>query len=410
MQTNRRTSALLAAGVLSFAAVAQAEEKANPLLTALTSTTISGYVDTSAQWNFGTGNANNPGYSFGGPSKADGFNLNVVQLSIAKPLDESEWAAGYTVDLWFGPDANTLGSQSINGSRGQLMDPDGTPDTGDEYFSAPGADFAIRQAYVALRTPIGNGIDWKVGVFDTVIGYEVLASPNNPNFTRSWGFTIEPTTHTGVLGAYKVNDVIALTAGVADTVGPVINERAHGPNLTLASPKAESYKTYLGSIALTAPASWGWAAGSTLAGGVVNGFSSSLGDNQTSWFVSTTLATPVTGLKIGGAFDYLDLHNQPAGNGDNLWVAGLYASYQATDKLSFHGRGEYFVTDGGADPDTKIWGATLTAQYDLWKNVVSRLECRWDHSASGDLFGENSSGDADSKDAVMLAANIIYKF
>ena len=31
---------------------------------------------------------------------------------------------------------------------------------------------AIRQAYMTLRTPVGNGIDWKVGVWDTIIGYE----------------------------------------------------------------------------------------------------------------------------------------------------------------------------------------------------------------------------------------------
>lgn len=382
MHTNRRTTALLAAGVLSFAAVAQAEENSTSLSTALTSTTISGYVDTSAQWNFGTGNANNPGYSFGGPGKADGFNLNVVQLSLSKPLDESEWAAGYTVDLWFGPDANTLGSQSTG---------------------APGSDLAIRQAYVALRTPIGNGIDWKVGVFDTVIGYEVLASPNNPNFTRSWGFTIEPSTHTGIHAGYKVNDSISIMACVADTFGPTINGRANPP-------KAESYKTYMGAIALTAPESWGWAKGSTLSAGVVNGLNSSLGDNQTSWYVGTSLNTPVTGLKFGVAFDYADFHNRPTGVGDNQWVLGGYASYQATDKLSFHGRGEYFFTDGGAGSDTKIWEITATIQYDLWKNVLSRLEFRWDHSDSGDLFGENSSGSADSKDACMLAANIVYKF
>jgi len=36
-------------------------------------------------------------------------------------------------------------------------------------------------------------IDWKVGVFDTIIGMKVDLG-NNPNFTRSYGFNIEPTT------------------------------------------------------------------------------------------------------------------------------------------------------------------------------------------------------------------------
>src|SRR5690348_10743012 len=229
MKLEKWTVALAAAGVVSLASIGNAEEQASSVLTALSSTTLSGYVDTSAQWNVGTGNANNPNYSLGGASKADGFNLNVVQLSLDKPLDESEWAAGYHVDLWMGPDANRLASQSINA--------DGA------------ADFAIRQAYVNLRMPVGNGLDWKIGVFDTVIGYESLSSPNNPNYTRSYGFSIEPTTHTGILATYKVNDMINISAGVANTVSPTINERAHQPNLT-GTTEAESYKTYMGAVAL----------------------------------------------------------------------------------------------------------------------------------------------------------------
>src|SRR5512133_4027509 len=123
MKFDKWTVALAAVGVVSFASAAKAEEKASSVMTALASTTLSGYVDTSAQWNFGTGNANNPPYRFGGASKADGFNLNVVQLRLEKPLDEAEWAAGYRVDLWAGPDANVLGTQSFfGGSRAASRD------------------------------------------------------------------------------------------------------------------------------------------------------------------------------------------------------------------------------------------------------------------------------------------------
>src|SRR5262249_57047199 len=101
------------AGVVSLPAVIQAEEKPSSLLTALSATTISGYVDTSAQWNMNTGNANVPNYAFGGPGKADGFNLNVVKLSIEKPVDSADaWGSGYKVDLLFGPDANAFATQS----------------------------------------------------------------------------------------------------------------------------------------------------------------------------------------------------------------------------------------------------------------------------------------------------------
>jgi hypothetical protein len=376
-----------------------------PLLTSLSPTTISGYVDTSAHWNFGTGNANLPPYKFNNLNKADGFNLNVVQLSIAKALDESEWAAGYKVDLWIGPDANVLGTVS-------------------EPYGYNDGDFAIRQAYVALRTPVGNGIDWKVGVFDSIIGYESVEAGNNPNYTRSYGHTIEPQTHTGVLATYRFNENISAAAGVANTMGPTINDRAFDRYNYGSDAKAESYKTYMGSIALTAPENWGALSGSTLYGGVVNGFSGQGEENATSWYAGGTIATPVTGLKFGAAFDYLDVHNCDT----SAWSVAGYASYQATEKLSLHVRGEYveakdfyygdYYDDGYYGyGDGKIFAVTATVQYDLWQNVISRLEFRWDHSASGDLmFGgqdyyyEGYYGYPDRKNAYMLAANIIYKF
>src|SRR5215831_8734933 len=128
MKFNKWTVGLAAVGLVSLTSAARADEKASVMQTALTGTSLSGYVDTSAQWNFGTGNVNLPPYKFGGPGKADGFNLNVVQLRIEKPLDEAEWAAGYRVDLWAGPDADTLATQST--------------------LATGSSDFAVRQAYV----------------------------------------------------------------------------------------------------------------------------------------------------------------------------------------------------------------------------------------------------------------------
>src|SRR5205823_15057650 len=137
----------------------------SPVLTALASTTVSGYVSTSMEWNPGTGNAFVPGFAFN-PGKQDGFNLDVVRLTIERPLDEGQWAAGYKVDLWFGPDANFLASSSSGIAT---------------------SDFGIRQAYVTLRTPVGNGLDFKLGTWNTIIGYESYDAGSNPNYTRSYG-------------------------------------------------------------------------------------------------------------------------------------------------------------------------------------------------------------------------------
>jgi hypothetical protein len=419
MKYNKWTVALAALGVVSFASAAKAEEKASPVMTALSSTTISGYVDTSAEWNPGTGNGNLPPYKFNGPNKADGFNLDVVQLRIDKPLDEQDWAAGYRADFWFGPDANTLGTQSIFGGL-----------NGNPHQQANTSDFGIRQAYVALRAPVGTGLDFKMGVFDSIIGYESIESGNNPNFTRSYGHSIEPQTETGLLASYRFCDFFSASVGVADTFGPTINDRAFAPvnNLT---PEAESYKTYMGSVALTAPDSMGFLAGSTLYAGVVNGFDDVSPQSPiatlalttkpitvTSYYVGATVATPVTGLRAGASFDYLDIHPL---NNDTYSFAG-YLSYQATEKLSFHARAEYFkdkLADlpGGATTGllfgtkAEVLALTGTVQYDLWKNVISRFEVRWDHSLLGnDIFGGETAGTPNSENAWLLAVNVIYKF
>jgi hypothetical protein len=391
MNYNAWTLALAGAGLISLPALARAEEKPGALLTGLASTTVSGYVDTSAQWNFGTGNANTPPYSFGGAGKADGFNLNVVKLAIERPIEPKEaWAAGYKVDLLFGPDANALATQSSGSTI---------------------TDFAVRQAYVALHAPVGNGLDFKIGVWDTIIGYEVTDAASNPNFTRSYGYTIEPPAHTGIQAAYQFSEAVSAIVGVANTFGPKINERAFPP-------QAESYKTYLGSVTLTAPKSWGFLAGATLTGCVINGFNSGAGADQTSWYVGGTVNTPLKGLKIGAAYDYAGVSHQALSGATYANAVALYAVYQATEKLSLNARAEYAssgVLTGAGAPllgATRVFATTTTVQYDLWKNVLSRVEFRWDHAASGQpAYGGVTLGDAPTKkNSYILLANVVYKF
>ena len=393
MKVNKWTIGLAAAGLVSLPSGAQSEEKASPLMTALSSTTLGGYVSSSVWWVPGTGNANLPTFAYGGPAKADGFNLDVVKLSIERPLDEGQWSAGYKADVLFGPDANALNTGSVGASV---------------------QDFAIKQAYVALRAPAGNGLDLKLGVWDTIIGYETFDSGNNPNYTRSYGYTIEPTTHTGLLATYQLSEMLGIAAGMANTFGPTINGRAHPPT----GNHAESYKTYMGSIAFTAPESLGFMQGSTLYAGVINGFDSALADDRTHWYLGGTVATPVTGLKLGASVDYTtaDLDDTNPGGPAHPYVGAYaaYLSFAASEKLSFHARGEYANADAAVAQvlgTTKVFALTGTVQYDLWKNVLSRLEARWDHSASGDeAYGGSVVGAPTKKNNFIFAANLVYKF
>jgi hypothetical protein len=395
-------------------------------MTALSSTTLSGYVDTSAQWNVGTGNHYLPNIPLTGPTKADGFNLNLVRLVLEKPVDQAEaWGAGYKVDLVAGPDANVLNTLSTSSAV--------------QSVGGNNSDFAVKQAYVDLRAPLGNGLDAKVGVFDTITGYEVFTSPDNPNFTRSYGWGFEPTTHTGILLGYQFNDMISANAGVANTFGPTINGKPWYPGYA----RAESYKAYMGSVTFSMPTNWGTIGGSTISGAIINGFNSSepatdgtfTVADQTSYYVGGTFNTPVTGLKVGVAYDYEGVSKQPLTGQKSAYAeaASLYLSYQATEKLTLNTRGEYAWASHGnpvfiattpgvpapATIPTAVFAITETVQYDLWKNVLARVEFRWDHAASSqkltpgaddDVYGGSDTSTSLRDDSFILLANFVYKF
>ena len=376
----------MGAGLVSLPSLASAEEHPNSVLTALSPTTISGFVSTSMEWNPGTGNQNLPLYTpNGAPSgaKADGFNLDVVALTLNKPVGEGEWGAGYSATLLFGPDA--IG---FNNSAGTV----------------PG-DFSLADTYVVLRAPVGNGLDFKIGTFAAPIGYEVYQTGSNPNFTRCYGYEIEPFQLTGVQMAYQFSQVVSANAGVANTWSAGVNSRA---------PNAESYKTYLGSVTLTAPESMGFLAGSTLSGGIVNGYNVPASAVETSFYAGGTIKTPLKGLSVGLAFDYECIGANQLGGVMNdsgyQYAAAIYLLYQATEKLSFNGRADYlsqstYLATTGLPAESLA--LTGTIQYDLWKNVMTRAEFRWDHALNGsDPWGPLPSLDNE----FVLALNIIYKF
>jgi len=412
MKFNKWTIGLAAVGVVSLASAARADERMSQFQTALSNTTISGYVSSSFNWAISPGDyQHSPAgfipyqgtYARGSAAKENGFNLDVVKLSIAKPQDESQYASGYQIDLLFGPDAYGY---------------DRLTDTYD--------GFAIQQAYIALRTPIGNGIDWKVGVFNSPIGYESFDAGNDPNYTRSWGYAIEPTTFTGVLGTYKINDQWAVSAGIANTANGIMNGRAGDNGF-----HKDWNKTLMATLSYTAPASWGSMAGSTLDAGVIYGFGGTdrffpyhANGNQVNYYGGATLNTAWKPLKLGVALDYV--HNLNGGENfttyyteADVFAAGVYGTYKATDKLNLNARVEYVKGElntevhGGGSSSSTVDGLSVTGtvDYAMWANVISRLELRWDHLGKNfSPLGFNDEISPLKEDSVGFYANIIYKF
>jgi len=275
-----------------------------------------------------------------------------------------------------------------------------------------------------VRTPVGNGIDWKVGIQDDIIGYEGNTDGANPNYSRSIGYYTEPTTLLGVIGSYKIVDAVTIQAGLVDATSSLLARYGYDGYNSLTGTgtlTASSDKTGAAAIAFTAPDSWGWAKGATLnLGALVNVDKG----GQYNYYAGLTVPTPLSALKVGAAFDLISVNNEGVNlnnssvnsKTDSGWVGGLYAAFQATDKLSFNLRGEYFDLEGSdtyippSSSSTLTNGkgeeVTATIQYNLWANVISRAEFRWDHVDSGKAFANNNA----NADSFLLAANLIYTF
>ena len=404
---------------------------------------LSGYVDTSYTYqfagkaSFGQRTIREGGNNSLFPStEAQGrafdvdnndFNINAFKLALEKALpDENTWAAGFRADLMFGEDAQILGGGS-----------NATFDDASYLF--------LEQAYVQFRVPVGNGLDFKFGKFVTLLGYEVIESPANLNFSRSFLFqNAIPLTHTGFLMSYAFNDIIDMQLGL-------VNGWNNSDTGTGAFAIQGFGKAVTGQIAVHAPGgnatianSFIYSAdGEPLAG---NGFT----ENQDvfTWDIWGQWAPRFANDKLLLAFNadlgfadhaQLDSFFGPARQNSDTWYGvALYAKYQFTPMFSLAGRGEYFRDNGGlkafgtpggaaiapgsvvSTSNLETWSWTVTASFDIWENLLLRLEYRYDLFNEGDYTPITSSnselddlslfGLQENNDQHQIALNLVYTF
>ena len=357
IKTHKWTLALAAAGVVSIPSLAQAQEAAAGADALAASTTLSGYVSTSytfdAESSSGGTGGNGTDIMKANSGKDDGFALDVVSLTLASAQGAGEYATGYTVQLWAGPDDQ------------------GTASTGTEEA------IELVQANIDLRVPVGNGLDLKVGQFGTVVGYEVYDYNSNAFFQRGLGFAVEPTHHTGVLASYQVSDNLSVSLGaVNDTASPVTNNNAD-----------DGSASYLTTLSYTVGDNAGMLSGTTLYYGGVHGAGT---DNVATHFVSVGLPVPVEGLSLDFAADWVDA----AADADDE-IYQVYAGYTLSDKATLNARYEFGTSDSNSL--TGLESVAVGVTYDLWANVISRVE--WMSTSADNV-----------KDDDTLALNLVYSF
>lgn len=342
-------------------------EEKYPVLAAFKDVQLHGFIDTGINYNFNNPDSRSNSDLRVFDRKANSFTLNMVEISLEKELKDS---FGYRLDLNFGKDANITAPA----------------DTG------AGDEFDIQEAFITLRAPVGEGMDFKFGKFVTLLGAEVIESPLNYNYSRSFLFGLAiPFTHTGVLGSYSFNDKFSLSAGIVNG-WDVIEDNNNA-------------KTFLGNITISPYDSFSL--------GVNGVYGAEQDDNDSSkrgvLDVVATL-TPINDVTLVLNYDYGREEDAGGGGQDAKWtgLAG-YIHYDVSDTTGLTLRSEFFDDEDGVRTGTaqELWEITLTAEFKLYEGVMARLEYRHDES-NQKPFIDGSGLATDNQDTI--AFELVYTF
>jgi Putative beta-barrel porin-2, OmpL-like. bbp2 len=184
---------------------------ATPLLaadsTASTPITWSGFVDAYYNKNFNSPSTGTNSYRvFDVADNQIAFSL--AELVVQKQTSQSS-PVGFRMDLDYGPTNDLVQA----GNAGTLN--------------------ILQQGYLTAVLPIGSGLTVDVGKFVTHMGYEVIESKDNWNYSRSYlfGYAI-PFFHTGVRLTYPVASVLSATVHILNGWNSVVDNN-HSKTLGL---------------------------------------------------------------------------------------------------------------------------------------------------------------------------------
>jgi len=399
---------------------------------------LSGYVDAGYSYNFtSAGNSKVTG-RFGSDTPQFGdFNLYAVKIAIEKALtSENKPQAGFRADVMIGEDSYYLQNRSANVNSG-----DNDSQNSNSLF--------LEQAYVSIRAPVGNGWDFKVGKFVSILGYEVIERPANMNVTYGLLWQQMPLYYTGVLSSYKFDDYLDAKLGVVNgsqtdnnlstsgagdgcAVLAALNVTAPGGNANWSnnfqySSNNDSNSSYsypyvpTGAVASSTPTTT-----EDFSSGTGNVFIYNSWGNWAPKFANERLLFAFNTL-LGVA----NMNGDSIGNGalSTTWYgAGAYAKYQFNDWFSLASRGECL---GGSNSGSEtsqsnntrnnyysplsFWEYTLTAGFNVIENLLIRAEYRLDWgnnsvSSNNSSVASSYNSSTSSGPAHYAGAEIVYSF
>jgi hypothetical protein len=347
---------------------------------------ISGFVDTYYGYNF-----NKPKSMTNGPGTNFDFNTNTFGLNLAElVVSKAAEPVGFRMDFDYGPTTDFVHCGTVNCNP--AVSPEST------YKN-------IQQAYVTWATPLKVTLD--MGKFVTHMGAEVIESKDNWNYTRSLLFCCAiPYYHAGVRANLPVNDMLYVNGYVYNGWNDVIETNA--------------MKTFGATIGFTPikqlPIVLNWIGPEecttcgTLSYTNKQVYDAIVTFNATdalSFMVNYDYESQKGGSNVSIAtnktFKYSGVAAYARWKVDPYAVAVRYEMVNDKDNLMFFG-----TTPNG----NKVKELTVTGEYTIAKNLLTRLEYRMDKSDDKIYEFKDSAttltNPKDSQSRVVLSA--VYMF
>lgn len=384
----RTALAVLATALAASASPLRADEA--PKADAPPAISISGFLDWYYQYSF-----NHPpsGTDLTGRAfdiKNDTFTLDQAEVNITRPTtDRSPF--GFTATLTAGKTADLV----------HLYEPGGSV-THAGYNDTPTR--FIQQLYGTYATAGKTPVTIDFGKFVTHMGYEVIESVSNDNFSRSLLFTYAiPLYHTGLRVTVPIGRTLSAQVHLVNGWNSVEDDnsgKSVGAQLNYKpNDRLNLVLNYMG----------GNEGGKALGNGVFSGIGFPDDHVRNTQVVDlVAVYNPTPKLKLGLNADY----GGAFARGDSGTWSGqaLYARYQFSPSMALALRYDRFQ-DGGLrlGAATQLSEVTATLEYTFKKNLVSRLEYRHDQSGNARAFAFPSGGGAArSQDTVTFAQ--VFRF
>ena len=346
---------------------------------------IGGYLDASYQW--GSNHPKNPNFMSGRyfDQNYNEVNWNDFHLVLDKP--EKDWGVGFHLSGDFGETGKLLRQATLWGKQ---------------LHKEPSAE--LRESYITTTIPLGEGIQFKGGLFVTTLGTEILLNPGsyNDEISRSFAFNYAiPIRHLGTLFTYQALKTLSVSGGlVTGWDDPRDNNGA---------------PSFLGGVNFTPSDTFG------LASNIIFGpeQTRNTGRTRVTWSNVATIKPmdPLTVL-LEYTFGTEKNASTPTGIKNAQWYAfAAVGSWGWTDRFSTAIRTELFLDEGASRTqglgatkpifNVALGEVTLAATYKFTKMFLGRAEFRQDWANRSVFKRASSSADPNQ---TTLEMQLLYQF